>query len=204
MEYLHRLTESKMTGKLQGIPALNTNTLTNEYCSKMRSTDTICKVCYSASMLEGSRKNCAPSWEKNSKALESIIPLDNLPSINAHTFRFHAHGELINYEHLINFINIAKLNPDTHFALWTKRSNLVKQFLECEEAPKNIIFIYSNPKTNRIIEKPPKGFHKVFNASYDDSVKEGQVHCTGQKCVDCMACYRHNENTVIIEKVKRR
>ena len=90
MEYLNRLTESKMTGKLKGIPALNTNTLTNEYCTKMRSTETICKVCYSASMLEGSRKNCAPSWEKNSKALESIIPLDNLPSINAHTFRFHA------------------------------------------------------------------------------------------------------------------
>jgi|TARA_R110000803_G_scaffold207844_1_gene276066 hypothetical protein len=204
MQYTHQLTESKMTGKLKGIPALNTNTLSNTYCSKMRNTDTICKVCYSASMLEGARKNCAPAWEKNSNALTSLIPIDNLPSINAHTFRFHAHGELINYAHLENFINIAIKNPDTHFALWTKRTNLVKQFLKVDNAPKNIIFIYSNPKTNTIIEKPPTGFHKVFNASYDDTVKEGQTHCTGQKCVDCMACYRHNESTVIIEKVKYR
>jgi hypothetical protein len=204
MQYTHQLTESKMTGKLKGIPALNTNTLTNTFCTKMRKTDTICKVCYSASMLEGVRQNCAPAWEKNSQALAMPIPVDNLPTINAHTFRFHGHGELINYEHLQNFINIARKNPDTHFSLWTKRINFIRKFLKEDTTPDNMIFIYSNPKTGQIMEKVPAGFHKVFNAANDDSVKQGQTHCTGQKCVDCMACYRHNEHTIIVEKVKRR
>ena len=51
---------STMTGKLAGLHAINSNTLTNDFCSTMRKTESICKVCYSAAMLSGSRKNCAP------------------------------------------------------------------------------------------------------------------------------------------------
>jgi len=57
---------STMTGKLKGIPAINTNTVTNEFCIKMNETDAICKSCYSMNMLSGSRKNCQPAFERNS------------------------------------------------------------------------------------------------------------------------------------------
>jgi len=204
MNYNYQLKESKMTGKLEGIPALNTNTLTNDFCSKMRKTDSVCKVCYSASMLEGMRKSCVPSWQRNSDILAEAIPVDNLPTINAHSFRFHGHGELINYAHLENFMNISRKNPDTHFALWTKRTGFVRKWLKNNDVLDNVIFIYSNPRTDRIMDIPPEGFEKVFNAVYDDTVSEGQTPCTGQKCRDCLACYRHNEHTVIVEKVKKR
>ena len=204
MNYNYQLKESKMTGKLEGIPALNTNTLTNSFCSKMRKTDTVCKVCYSASMLEGMRKSCVPSWQRNSDILSQAIPVDNLPTINAHSFRFHGHGELINYAHLENFMNISRKNPDTYFALWTKRTGFVRKWLKNNDVLDNVIFIYSNPRTDRVMDTPPEGFEKVFNSVYDDTVSEGQTPCTGQKCRDCMACYRHNEHTVIVEKVKKR
>ena len=204
MQYANHLKESKMTGKLKGIPALNTNTLTNDFCSKMRKTDVICRICYSAAMLEGVRKSCVPAWQNNSDILAQAIPVENLPSINAHTFRFHGHGELINYTHLENFMNISRKNPDTHFALWTKRIGFIRKWLKNNDALENVIFIYSNPKTNRVMNRPPEGFEKVFNAVYDDTVREGQTPCTGIKCIECMACYRHNEHTVIIEKVKKR
>ena len=204
MNYDHQLKESKMTGKLEGIPALNTNTLTNDFCSKMRKTATICNKCYSASMLEGMRKSCVPSWQRNSDILAQAIPVDNLPTINAHSFRFHGHGELINYAHLENFMNISRKNPDTHFALWTKRTGFVRKWLKNNDVLDNVIFIYSNPRTDRVMDTPPEGFEKVFNSVYDDTVSEGQTPCTGQKCRDCMACYRHNEHTVIVEKVKKR
>ena len=63
---------SNMTGKLAGFKALNTNTLTNDYCIKMASCgdeSIICKHCYSMEMLQGLRKNCAPAWQANSDIL---------------------------------------------------------------------------------------------------------------------------------------
>ena len=155
-------------------------------------------------MLQTSRKNCEPRWQNNSDILSQLIPVDNLPTINAHSFRFHGHGELINYAHLENFMNISRKNPDTHFALWTKRTGFVRKWLKTNDVLDNVIFIYSNPRTDRVMDTPPDGFEKVFNAVYDDTVSEGQTPCTGQKCRDCMACYRHNEHTVIVEKVKKR
>jgi hypothetical protein len=210
VNYPNQLKESKMTGKMKGIPALNTNTLSNPFCGKMRKKgklqkdDIICFICYSASMLKTSRQNCVPSWERNSKTLSAPIPIENLPIINAHSFRFHGHGELINYTHLENFMNIVNKNPDTHFALWTKRIGYVRKWLRLNERSRNVIFIYSNPSTRKVLNEPPEGFDKVFNSVYDDIVKTGQTPCTGIKCVNCLACYRHNEHKVIIEKVKKR
>jgi len=46
---------SVMTGKLVEIPAINTNTLTNEFCQEMHTSSPkcICWDCYSYAMLEG-------------------------------------------------------------------------------------------------------------------------------------------------------
>ena len=46
---------SEMTGKLTDIPAINTNTLTNSFCTKMHAKKhpkNICGVCYSQRMLK--------------------------------------------------------------------------------------------------------------------------------------------------------
>lgn len=191
---------STLTGKLKGFQAINTNTLSNEFCSKMRKTDAICKDCYSAAMLQGVRKNCEAPWQRNSELLSSrTLEKHELPTINAHSFRFHAHGELINATHFNNYINIARKNPYTTFALWTKRINLVKDF----HIPDNLIMIYSNPRTDKVLTRIPKGFDKVFNASDTGHVEDGQTECTGLSCMDCMACYRKdNGHTIIVEKVK--
>ena len=101
-------------------------------------------------------------------------------------------------------MNIVNKNPDTHFALWTKRIGYVRKWLRLNERSRNVIFIYSNPSTRKVLNEPPEGFDKVFNSVYDDIVKTGQTPCTGIKCVNCLACYRHNEHKVIIEKVKKR
>jgi len=43
---------SKMSGKLHGIGAINTDTTTNEFCVRQKDTDTICGKCYSHRMLD--------------------------------------------------------------------------------------------------------------------------------------------------------
>ena len=191
---------STMTGKLAGIFAVNTNTMTNEFCTAMSATAAICGVCYSRAMLQGSRKNCAPAFERNSVLLSAaLIPVERLPTINANIFRFHGHGELINAAHLENFYRIAEKNPGTIFSLWTKRRDLVRSG---RAAPANFILIYSNPSLAKIMRAPPPRFHKVFNNVPADFT--GPANCTGQKCIECKLCYTPGGVDVIVEHVKKR
>jgi hypothetical protein len=138
---------SKMTGKLESLKAISTNTTTNEFCIKqfLSNKDTICKNCYSHIMLNSYRKNMQACLQRNSDLLSSsILHQQQLPTILDLYFRFQAHGELINDIHFINLINIC-----------LKHENVELQ------------------------------------------------NCTGQKCKDCLACYKFDTTTTIVEKVKK-
>lgn len=194
---------SKMSGKLKGIDAINTNTVTNEFCQKMQKGNNICKHCYSQAMLTGSRKNCQASFQRNSDLLSSrrLLPHE-IPIINAAWFRIHGHGELINDVHLHNICAIAFHNPQTTFALWTKRKDLINEYVtNVSMPPPNLILIYSNPQLDKVMTEPPMNFDKVFNNITD---KTRPALCTGQKCMDCLECYRHSGADVIVEHVKVR
>ena len=196
---------SNGSGKLQDIRSLNTNTLTNEFCISMYNSsadDIICRKCYSMSMLNGLRKNCAPSWQENSDILSGgLIPSHMLPTILDAFFRFSSHGELINMTMLENFHNITLHNPHCSFALWTKRKNFIRKFYSQHEKPANLILIYSNPRIDAVMNQPPKFFDRTFN-----NVSKGSdvaQNCTGQKCRDCLLCYKAgNGVTQIVEAVK--
>ena len=193
---------STMTGKLVKIPAINTNTLTNEFCQKMHSSceKCICWDCYSFAMLEGSRKNCQPAWEHNSLLLKSGL-LSEIPRFNSLYVRFDGHGELINETHFINYLLITDHNPKTTFSLFTKRHKLVKRVLETRKKPQNLILVYSNPLVDRITDKIPYYFDKVFNTTTEKSTRD---NCTGRKCIECLACYQFDGNSVLIEQKKKR
>ena len=185
-----------MSGKLQGIGAINTDTTTNEFCIRQKSTDTICGKCYSHKMLNTFRKSCVPAFQHNSELMKDLIDWDLLPIINQAYFRFNGHGELINLNHYKNIINIAKKNPHCTFTLWTKRASIVRQIAD---VPVNLILIFSNPRIDKVIGVP-RGFDKVFN-NVDKNSGISQ-NCTGRKCMDCLICYKHNDTNVIIEAVK--
>ena len=196
---------SKMTGKLDGIPAINTNTLTNSFCINQhnRKNNSICNYCYSVNMLKTFRKSCVKSFQHNSEFLSSkVIHQDGLPIINAAFFRFSGHGELINDNHFINLINICVKNPSTNFALWSKRAPIIWDVLKTHKKPRNLILVYSNPKIDHVLKKIPDQFDKVFN-----NVTSGAVNCSPKKgaCLACLKCYKFSKskkNNIIIEKVK--
>ena len=194
---------STMSGKLKGFKALNTNTLSNDFCVKMYNSgknDVICTFCYSHNMLNTYRKSCVKPWQNNSDILSKLLLKEyEIPRITESEFRFHGHGELINRTHLKNFALIAEHNSHCNFALWTKRKNIVREVFENQPVPFNLILIYSNPKIDSVIKSPPKWFDKVFN---NVSKPHSDENCTGQKCKDCLACYEFNDTNVIIERVK--
>ena len=188
---------SKMTGKLAGLLAVNTNTVTNPFCMSMAKTDTVCGKCYSHKMLSTYRKGCQKAFQSNSELLSSsIIPAEDLPVFNSLYVRLHAHGELINDIHFTNFIRIADKNPKTTFALWTKRNDIVSRFPRT--LPHNLILIYSNPFIDNVMDAPPTGFDKVFNVVSKDTEA---VNCGAKKCMECLLCYKSKE-ACIVEKLK--
>ena len=200
------LKKSVMSGKLTGIPAYNTNTKSNEFCIRQKDTDTICGQCYSHKMLDTYRKSCIPAWQRNSDQFADWIEWDDLPRDNDLFVRLNGHGELINETHFVNIIRLARKNPRTTYALWTKRASITRKFTkpyngnDFGDVPTNLILVFSNPRIDKVIGVP-RGFHKVFN-----NVSKGSTapqNCTGKKCMDCLACYRKDSGTdVIVEMVK--
>ena len=190
------------SGKMLGIPSLNTDTTSNKFCQGMYNSkqDIICNECYSMNMLTTFRKNCKPKFLNNSKYLSTKIhPREYLPICPSNVGRFHSHGELINSIHLENIMNICLNQPMTTFTLWTKRANIVSRVLKNRDKPKNLILIYSNKYIDRLDIKLPKHFDKVFN---NVSSWTNDVNCEG-KCLDCMKCYTLGETTTqITEAIK--
>ena len=191
------------SGKMIGIPSLNTDTPSNKFCQGMYNStkeNIICKECYSMSMLNTFRKNCRPKFTNNSKFLSSKIHArEYLPPCPSTTGRFHSHGELINSIHLENMLNICLNQPMTTFTLWTKRKNIVNKVLKNRDKPKNLILIYSNPYVDTIVEDVPKHFDKTFN---NVSTEQDIINCNG-KCLDCMMCYTvGNKVKNIVERKK--
>jgi len=193
---------STMSGKLEGMHSISTNTLSNPFCSKMSKGNTICGFCYSVRMLKTFRQTMVNPLEHNSKFLsEQIMTKREIPKIMDAFFRFNSHGELINTINLENYCLITEDNPWCNFALWSKRIDIVRKHFRTRPIPKNMILVYSNPTINSIMKVAPPPFHKTFN-NVEEHLYKKQQNCTGQKCRDCLKCYNHDGTNTITEKVK--
>ena len=190
-----------MSGKLKGIPALNTSPLNNKFCKAMsKKKDSICGSCYSINMLKTFRKKCDAPFREYGEFLSSKIhPPEYLPKPpNALYVRFSAHGELINVDHAVNLFQICDSSPNTTFTLWTKRHNIVWRAIEYYGKPKNLILIYSAIGLDQE-KRLPMHFDKVFIVQ---AKKNDKTNCFG-KCIDCLKCYTKTDTTThIYEEIK--
>lgn len=204
---------SEMTGKLKGVPAINTSPLDNPFCERMsQAAGSICSFCYSRKMVAGIRRNCRKGWRSNGEILSTRLLSDE--EIRALRLdekapfgivRFSAHGELINQVHCRNLIAIARAYPELTFALWTKRLDVVHECLHEISKPVNLVIIYSNPAVDAVI--PVTGIQvrypfvdKVFNVVAKGS--DADVNCGARSCATCKLCYNKDTTSEIIEKLK--
>lgn len=198
---------SVMTGKLDGLRSISTNTVSNPFCQKMYHSgkeDNICTKCYSNKMLRTYRKSMEPALQRNSDLLSKHVSDSILKAtrIMEAFIRVNAHGELINEHHLANIVRLAELKQHCNVTLWTKRADIVRKFFNVHDKPDNLILIFSNSLIGNIMKKPPKYFDKTFN-NVPESMYQDKQNCTGQKCADCLLCYQHNGVDTIVEKVKK-
>lgn len=202
------------TGKMAGMYSLSTSCTLNKYClERAKNPDSICADCFAQSMF------CNPwyKWalrrcEHNTKVLtESILDADDLPLINAHSFRFESFGDLQNTVQVINYFNICNLNPRVMFALWTKNPFIIANAIrEGYAKPDNLIIIYSSPIKNKAVslEKIKAVFpfiDKVFTvwSTEDKAAAAGvKINCGARACMKCLRCYTKGGDNVISELLK--
>lgn len=196
-------------GKMDGMQSLSTSPWKNIQCERnCKIENAICNHCFSRKQMKA-----FPTMEKplatNYEILTSrILPVYELPIINALYFRFEAFGDLANEIQVINYFNICRANPHVKFALWTKNARHVKKAIEAgHEKPENLNVIYSSLFVNDCadIERIKKRYpfiDKVFTVYDEEHGANVAINCGARKCLKCRLCYEKNGVEYVNELIK--
>mgnify|MGYP003305269674 CR=1 FL=1 len=174
-------------------------------------------------MLNKMYKALDEKCKRNTALLTSRVLKDyELPDLSSEKyFRFESFGDINNAIQLQNYINIAKHNPNTLFALWTKQYILAYDYFKTNDVPDNFTLILSSLFINKkltIISKFKQLTHsdgtykfrpgqlKVFTV-YDkeyiaQNPKSVNINCGSKSCMGCLQCYNQTNNEEINEIVK--
>ena len=194
------------TGKMEGMWSLSTSCKQNPYCMK-RSVipGSICEKCYAQAMMNR-YKELDPCMSKNGEVLSSrLLKFEEQPLLNVAYFRFETFGDLINETHAINYFNICKKNPDTHFALWTKNPQLIDNAIWMgHKKPENLQIVLSSPFVNMKADSKWGFVDKIFTVYDKKFILENGIdtNCHGKSCLACKLCYLDNGVTDIREQLK--
>ena len=103
-------------------------------------------------------------------------------------FRWHVAGDILNVAYLRQMCRIAAKNPVTQFLVFTKAFNIVNDYENREELPRNLAVIFSAWPGMRI--NNPHG-HRIawMQDGREDRVPEDAVECPGN-CETCAVCFR--------------
>ena len=209
------IVSDNMSGKMYGLPSVSTSVLDNPICQKRRlDPKSICFECFAANTA-ARYKSLATNLSSNLELLTGeILPLDVLPRFIpelANIVRFESFGDLANEIQAINYINIAKVNPEIRFALWTKNIGFLAKAIETTGKPDNLRIIYSSPIKNQAIdvEKTKRAFpgvdavFTVYDKKYIAENKT-EINCGAKSCITCRNCYdRPDFYTDIREELKK-
>lgn len=188
------------SGKMKGLVSINTSSTFNPFCiehSKIKGS--ICEKCY-ARRYESFRPCVKERYNENGCILSSfIIRKEDIPVFNERICRFHSYGELINGVHLLNFVKIAKYNPETLFVLWTKRIDLIRNIVPYIDIPKNLKLIYSAYMINCVAKEVPKYFDATFSVVTKKYAEETgiKVNCRAKNCLMCQNCYSKDVKHIV-------
>lgn len=198
-----------LTGKMAGMSAITSSMLCNENCQKLsKITGSVCEKCYTRKYL-----SCRPNVEKcyadNTKLLsENIIPIKQLPFINAAMCRLESFGDIINATHLQNYVNLIKKNSHCMFTLFTKNYTVVFNYFKTHKQPKNLSIVISSLFLNepfdvskvRELELTNLKIFTVYTKAYANQIGV-IINCGKNRCIDCQRCYKKNKTPIYVSEL---
>ena len=197
-----------LTGKMTGMPAITTSMLCNAHCQKLSNIiGTVCEKCYTMKYLK-SRPAVEKCYAENTDLLtSSIIPIKQLPFINASMCRLETFGDIVNTTHLQNYVNLIKKNNQCMFSLFTKNYTVVFDYFKTHKQPKNLSIVISSLIINEPFELEFLPDYltnvKIFTVYSKPFAKDNNVaiNCGKNRCVDCRRCYTKNKNPIYVSEI---
>lgn len=198
-----------LTGKMTGMPAVTSSMLCNEYCQKLSNiVGTVCEKCYTKKYLKA-RPNIEKMYAQNTELLSSsVIPIKQLPFINAAMCRLETFGDITNATHLHNYVNLIKKNNHCMFSLFTKNYTVVFDYFKTHKQPKNLSIVISSLLVNQpfdtsFLKDIPLTNIKIFTVYSKPFAKDNNViiNCGKNRCVDCKRCYTKNKAPIHVSEL---
>lgn len=198
---------TRHNGKMDGVWSVSTSCALNTQCRKNAGVaGSICGKCYARNMIK-MYSDLEKVLRNNTEILTGSI-LDVVPLLPCKYFRFEAFGDLMNEKQFINYLNIAKYNPDTNCAIWSKNPHIIDNvFKQGYKKPKNLKIIISSLFINLCID-----YSKIYtwcDASftvYDKGYATQNniaINCGGRCCATCTGgkCYKRAKSPAIINEL---
>lgn len=129
--------------------------------------------------------------DKNEYFNDIINYLNNGMTIYKY-FRWHASGDIVNADYLEGMIKVAKKCKLTKFLAFTKKFELVNEYLASgRKLPSNLKIVFSAWDKNFEIENPynlPVAYVNFKNKTKNPSIPHLAIPCGG-KCEKCLSCW---------------
>ena len=208
-----------MSGKMEGIKCITSACTVNEHCKSLH-TNGICKHCYAFKYLN-MRPTVRKCYERNSNVLSNAMDVSFMPSFRSGDFvRLESFGDLIDRDHIENYLLICFKNPQTSFALFTKRRFMLEAFFKSFEVkkPSNLAIVSSaytlNDDQNTELYASYEandnlGFKlidTVFNVyTNDENIQKKDrlalhTHECEKQCRFCLACWSNTIYDLVLVK----
>lgn len=200
----------KHTGKMRGVVSISTSCRCNPNCEARKGLKgSICEKCY-ADAMHSQYSALAAMLAKNTEILTTvIIPLEDIPYIETESgyFREESFGDLINEIQVVNYFNMALMNPHLECALWTKNPWIIKSAIDTYgiKKPENLTIIGSSYFVNQPMDYSAYDFiDKVFTVYSPDYVAEHgvEINCGARSCATCGRCYENKGGREVSELLK--
>lgn len=125
-----------------------------------------------------------------------IISFLNDALISYKYFRWHTVGDIVDANYLLGMIRVAKKCKQVKFLCFTKKFNLVNDFLATgQKIPSNLKIVFSAWHKAFKVDNPynlPIAYIFFKKQDLNPNIPELAIPCTGH-CPDCLACWSLKE-----------
>lgn len=116
-------------------------------------------------------------------------------------FRWHAAGDFVDIQYLAGVVRLAKEMPQTQFLAFTKKYELVNEWIAMNDGlPDNLNIVFSAWGNMIEVKNPyhlPVAYVRFADNNLNDYIPDSATECNGD-CTHCLSCWHINKHESVV------